>query len=190
MFSLILSACSNEITVNMRDYGIVPDTKENLSAKMQEALTAIKQANEGKKVTLLFEKGRYDFHVEGAFQKEYYISNHAQPNPKPVGLALEDWKNLTLDGGGADFYFYGRMLPMSLVRSENTTLKNFSIDFEEPHITQIEIVECGENGMTFRIEPWAKARVGKNTHFECYGEGWKNYPQTGIAFDRKTRHVL
>ena len=105
MFSLILSACSNEITVNMRDYGIVPDTKENLSAKMQEALTAIKEANEGKNVTLVFEKGRYDFHVEGAFQKEYYISNHDQPNPKPVGLALEDWKNLTLDGGGADFYF-------------------------------------------------------------------------------------
>ena len=69
MFALILSACSNDVTVNMRDYGIVPDTEENLSGKMQEALTAIKQANEGKKVTLVFEKGRYDFHVEGAFQK-------------------------------------------------------------------------------------------------------------------------
>ena len=187
---VLMSACSQEKTVYMRDYGIVPDTKENLSAKMQEALTVIKQENEGKKVTLLFEKGRYDFHTDGAFQKEYYISNHDQPNPKPVGLALEDWKDLTVDGGGADFYFYGRMLPVSIVRSENTVLKNFSIDFAEPHITQIEIVECGDNGMVYRIEPWAKARVGKNTHFECYGEGWTNYPQTGIAFDGKTRHVV
>ena len=125
MLCLLMSACSNEKVVLMRDYGIVPDTEENLSAKMQEALVTIKQENEGKKVTLLFEKGRYDFHVEGAFQKEYYISNHDQPNPKPVGLALEDWKNLTLDGAGADFIFYGRMLPVSLVRSENTVLKNF-----------------------------------------------------------------
>ena len=44
---LLMSACSGEKVVNMRDYGIVPDTKENLSSKMQEALVAIKQANEG-----------------------------------------------------------------------------------------------------------------------------------------------
>ena len=187
---VLMSACTQEKTIHMRDYGIVPNTEENLSAKMQEALTVIKQENEGKNVILLFEKGRYDFHTDGAFQKEYYVSNHDQPNPKPVGLALEDWKNLTVDGGGADFYFYGRMLPVSIVRSENTVLKNLSIDFAEPHITQIEIVENGENGMVYRIEPWAKARVGENTHFECYGEGWKNYPQTGIAFDGKTRHVV
>ena len=181
MLALLMSACSNEKIVKMSDYGIVPDTQENLSAKIQEALNTIKQENEGKKVTLLFEKGRYDFHTEGAFQKEYYISNHDQPNPKPVGLALEDWKNLTLDGGGADFYFYGRMLPLSLVRSENTVLKNFSIDFAEPHITQIEIVECGDKGMTFRIEPWAKARVGKNTHFECYGRKYCALPQSSMV---------
>ena len=188
--AFLLGSCSNEKVVNMREYGIVPDTEENLSAKMQEALTVIKQETEGKNVTLVFEKGRYNFHTEGAAQKEYYISNHDQPNPKPVGLALEGWTNLTVDGGGADFVFYGRMLPMSLVGSQNTVLKNFSIDFAEPHISQIEIVECGDNGMTFRIEPWVKARVGENTHFECYGEGWVNYPQTGIAFDGKTRHVV
>ena len=187
---LLMSACSNEKIIEMCTYGIVPDTGENLSAKMEEALAIIRQESEGKPVTLKFEKGVYNFHTEGASQKEYYISNHDQPNPKPVGLALENWEDLTLDGGGADFIFYGRMLPLSLVNSTRTTLKNFSIDFKEPHITQIEIVECGEGGMTFRIESFAKARVGENGHFECYGEGWVNYPQTGIAFDGKTRHVV
>ena len=62
---VLMSACSQEKTVYMRDYGIVPDTQENLSAKMQEALTLIKQENEGKNVTLVFEKGRYDFHTDG-----------------------------------------------------------------------------------------------------------------------------
>ena len=90
---LLMSGCSNEKIIRMRDYGVLPDTKENVSAKVQEALTAIQQENEGKKVTLVFEPGRYDFHTEGAFQKEYYISNHDQPNPKPVGIALENWKN-------------------------------------------------------------------------------------------------
>ena len=29
------------------------------------------------------------------------------------------------------------MLPLSLLRSENCTLRNFSIDFETPHIAQV-----------------------------------------------------
>ena len=190
LFIVLMSACSGEKVVNMRDYGIVPDTKENLSSKMQEALVAIKQANEGKKVTLLFEDGCYDFHSEGAVQKEYYVSNHDQPNPKAIGLALEDWKDLTLDGAGADFIFHGRMLPLSLLRSENTVLKNFSIDFETPHIAQVEIVKSDAEGTILRTEPWVKARVGQNGHFENYDDTWRNYPQAGIAFDHKTRHVL
>ena len=187
---MLMSACSQEKIVKMREYGIVPDTQENLSAKMQEALTQIRLENEGKPVTLLFEKGRYDFHVEGAVRKEYYISNHDQPNPKPVGLALEDWKNLTLDGGGADFIFYGRMLPLSLVRSENTVLKNFSIDFAEPHITQVEVVKSDAEGIVFKTEPWVNARINGKGMLEAWGEGWTNVPNFGIAFDGKTRHLV
>ena len=36
LLTLLVSACSNEKIIEMRQYGIVPDTKENLSAKMQE----------------------------------------------------------------------------------------------------------------------------------------------------------
>lgn len=56
VFTLFMSACSNEKVVKMTEYGIVPNTQENMSAKMQEALTLIQQENEGKDVTLVFEK--------------------------------------------------------------------------------------------------------------------------------------
>ena len=190
LFVFLMSACSDGKIVKMRDYGIVPDTKENLSGKMQEALEVIKAASEGKDVTLLFEKGRYDFYSEGAALKEYYVSNHDQPNPKAIGLALENWENLTLDGAGADFIFHGRMLPLSLISSDNTVLKNFSIDFETPHIAQVEIVKSDDEGTVFRTEPWVKAKVGENGYFENYDDTWRNYPQAGIAFDAKTRHVV
>ena len=58
VLALLMGACSNEKIVKMSDYGIVPNTNENLSAKMQEALIAIKQESEGKNVTLVFENGR------------------------------------------------------------------------------------------------------------------------------------
>ena len=96
---LAVSAFAGSKVVEMRNYGLVPDTHENLSAKLQKALQDIKtQVASGDKVTLLFESGRYDFHPEGAAVREYYISNHDQDNPKTVGFPLEDWKGLTVDG--------------------------------------------------------------------------------------------
>lgn len=90
---LAVSAFAGSKVVEMRNYGLVPDTHENLSAKLQKALQDIKtQVASGDKVTLLFESGRYDFHPEGAAVREYYISNHDQDNPKTVGFPLEDWK--------------------------------------------------------------------------------------------------
>ena len=76
---LAVSAFAGSKVVEMRNYGLVPDTHENLSAKLQKALQDIKtQVASGDKVTLLFESGRYDFHPEGAAVREYYISNHDQ----------------------------------------------------------------------------------------------------------------
>jgi hypothetical protein len=95
-----------------------------------------------------------------------------------------------LDGQGAEFVFHGRMMPLSLVRSENCTLQNFSIDFENPQISQITIVENNENGTTFKPAPWVKYRVTDNGEFITYGDGWAFRHQYGIAFDGKTRHIV
>lgn len=169
---LAVSAFAGSKVVEMRNYGLVPDTHENLSAKLQKALQDIKtQVASGDKVTLLFESGRYDFHPEGAAVREYYISNHDQDNPKTVGFPLEDWKGLTVDGQGADFIFHGRMLPLSLLRSEDCTLRNFSIDFETPHITQVKVLKSGEEGITF--EEKTKRLVYRTSDLWCPMEGVK-----------------
>ena len=188
---LAVSAFAGSKVVEMRNYGLVPDTHENLSAKLQKALQDIKtQVASGDKVTLLFESGRYDFHPEGAAVREYYISNHDQDNPKTVGFPLEDWKGLTVDGQGADFIFHGRMLPLSLLRSEDCTLRNFSIDFETPHITQVKVLKSGEEGITFEPAAWVKCRINEKGFFESYGEGWSSAPQGGIAFEEKTKRLV
>ena len=188
---LAFCSCSDEQIVDMRDYGIVPGTPENLSSKLQEALTSIHQKYNAEEVTLRFEPGTYHFHPEGAAEKVYYISNHDQPNPKKVGLALENWEALTLDGQGASFVFHGQMLPVSLIQSEACTLKNFSIDFENPHIAQVQIVKNdAEEGITFQPAPWVKSRINEKGYWETYGEGWTHVPQAGIAFNEETRHLL
>lgn len=181
-----------DVVIDMASaYGIRPDRKENVSPKVQRALTDIKNRHRGEKVTLQFAPGRYDFHPRGSIQREYYISNHDQPNPKSVGIAIEDWDNVSISAPGADFVFHGRMLPLAVVESENCTLDGFSIDFANPHITQVEITANSETeGITFRTAPWVKSTINKKGAFVASGEGWELSPNTGIAFDPATRHLI
>lgn len=172
------------------DYSIRPGTGKNLSPAINRALTDIKTRHTGKAVTLRFLPGRYDFHQKGSATREYYISNHDQNNPKSVGLAIENWDNLTIEADGADFIFHGRMLPIAVVDSRNFTMRGASIDFDKPHITQVEIIENGPTGIVFRAAPWCDTYVEKNGTFTARGEGWVQHPNTGIAFDGKTRRLI
>ena len=174
----------------MAKYGVKPGKKSSVSARVQKAIEAIRKDAEGKDVMIRFEPGTYHFYPKGASLREYYISNHDQDNPKAVGLAFEGFKNLTVEGSGAEFIFHDIMLPVSLLNSENVILKDFSIDFENPTIAQIKIEKNDETGITFRPAPWVKHRISKDQQFEYYGEGWAIRPGTGIAFEGDTKHVV
>ena len=192
--SLVLSCTtlSAQKVYEISAFGLKANSSKNASQVLQKALAKIKaEYKEGEKVILRFPEGRYEFHEKGAAVREYYISNHDQTNPKKVGIALEDMKNLTLDGQGSEFVFHGRMLPVSLLRSENCLLKNFSIDFENPHIAQVKIVENDpQDGIVFEPAPWVDYRIAKDSIFEAYGEGWTMRHSWGIAFDGDTKHLV
>lgn len=176
----------------MSVFGLKPNTNKNASPVLQKALQKIKaEYKEGDSIVIRFAEGDYNFYEKGAAIREYYISNHDQDNPKKVGIALEDMRNLTLDGNGAQFIFHGRMLPVSLLRSTNCSLKNFSIDFATPHIAQIKIVDSSpETGVTFEPASWVNYRITKDSVFETYGEGWTVRPSWGVVFDGETRHLV
>lgn len=192
--SLVLSCTtlSAQKVYEISAFGLKANSSKKASPVLQKALAKIKaEYKEGEKVILRFPEGRYEFHEKGAAVREYYISNHDQTNPKKVGIALEDMKNLTLDGQGSEFVFHGRMLPVSLLRSENCLLKNFSIDFENPHIAQVKIVENDpQDGIVFEPAPWVDYRIAKDSIFEAYGEGWTMRHSWGIAFDGDTKHLV
>lgn len=176
----------------MSAFGLKPNTNKNASPILQKALQKIKaDYKEGDSIVIRFSDGTYRFYEKGSTIREYYISNHDQTQPKKVGIALEGMKNLTLDGGGAQFVFHGRMLPISLLHSTNCTLKNFSIDFTSPHITQVKIIESSpETGIIFEPAPWVNYRITKDSVFEAYGEGWSNRPGVGVVFEGKSRHMV
>ncbi len=176
----------------LSDFGLKPNTGENASPYLRKALNTIKlDCKPGDQAILRFPQGRYDFYENQATIREYYISNHDQTNPKKVGIAIEDIDDFILDGQGSSFVFHGRMLPLSLLRSQNCTLKNFSIDFENPHIAQVKVIANDpEQGLSFEVSPEVNYRINSNGYFETYGENWQMIPSSGIAFEDSSRHLV
>lgn len=189
-FTLLLSA--KDVTFNMSDFGVRPNSSVNSSPLVERALSEISnRIGVGDNIVIEFEKGTYNFYPDGSAQKEYYVSNHDQVNPKFVGIAIENLNNVTLDGKGSDFLFHGRMLPVSVVGDSTITLKNFNIDFPNPHIAQVEILsnnpETGE--VVYEIAPWVNYRI-ECGNLTVFGDGWSHTPSWGIAFEQKTKHLV
>jgi len=193
LLSLILfTSCSTHTDYNLADYGLIPDNGENASPLMSKALDAIREKSpKGKRIFITLPPGRYDFYPEGSAVREYYISNHDQTNPKYVGIPLENMEHITFDGQGAELIFHGRMLPISLLHAENCTLKNFHIDFENPHISQVKILENDTvaGSIVYEVAPWVTYEIKDSTFF-ARGEGWEHVPGSGIAFEGATKRLV
>ena len=192
--ALMAVSCGGGKIYYAKDFGIIPNTGEDVTQLVRQAIEQIRAERGDKAATLVFESGEYDFFPENANQKVYYISNHDQHNPKLVAVALEGAKNLTLkctEGGQADFYMNGRMLPVAMVDCENCRLESIGIDTRVPQITQVEIVENdSENGyITYRIAPYVNYKI-VDGNLVVYGRNWEHTPRYGIAFDGKKRNII
>ena len=189
---LCIASNARKLEYKAADFGVIPNTGKSQSALMQKAIESIRaEMEKGDEAVLRLEKGRYDFYPSDAVKRNYYVSNHDQPQPRPVGVPLEDLHDFVLDGQGAELVFHDRMMPMSLVRSKNCTLKDFSIDFANPQISQITIVESNaEKGTTFKPAPWVKYRISDKGDFITYGDGWAFRHQYAIAFEGDSRHIV
>lgn len=195
---LLIALLGTSLTLNAKEkvykaaeFGILPGIA-NVTPLVEKAIAKIKSENpNGEPTKLLFGKGKYNFDIQGAQLREYYISNHDQDNPKTMGIVIEDMKNFTLDGAGADFQFLGRMLPISLVNCTGCTLENFSIDNPNPQIAQIEILtnDTAAGVITYKIAPWVNYRI-ENGKFIAFGKNWEHTPTSGIAFENKTKHLV
>ena len=191
-------SCSNEKVYHASDFGIIPNTGEDMTQEIAKAIETIKSERAGEPAVLLFEAGEYDFYPDSANVREYYVSNHDQDNPKRVAVVLEGVKNLTLKGAQksngsdyANFMMNGRMLPVAMVGCENCSLENIAVDTRVPQITQVEVLENDvENGyITYRVAPYVNCRID-NGRLVVFGSNWQFVPSWGIAFEGDTKRII
>lgn len=187
LFSLLLfvsySCKQSKGVISFDEFGVKPNTKENASLGAIKLVEHLSASTDTSHVTVVYPKGRYDFYEEGSFQREYYISNHDQTNPKSVGFAFENLQNITIDGQGSDFIFHGRMVPFAFLNNANITLKNVNIDFEVPALRQLKVTEVNKDAdeVIAEIYPQGNYRV-ENEALIIEGEGYEFTPIVSMAF--------
>lgn len=189
IFVLVFAACSKPEVIYFSHFMENSASVGNASAAAQALTDYLNERKSEKPVIVRFEPVRYDFYPDGASIRAYYVSNHDQDNPKMVGLALEALSNVTIDGAGADFVFHGRMLPVAIINCSNVLLKNLSIDFEMPHIRQLEVLEVNSDDGYFIADIYPKGNylINENGRLSFTGVDYEIAPQSSMSFNTDGR---
>ncbi|MBT8037021.1 MAG: right-handed parallel beta-helix repeat-containing protein [Verrucomicrobiae bacterium] len=169
-------------TIHVADHGVIPGQDATL------ALTRLIHHIDGEKnITLVFPKGTYDFYPENASDQYRAVSNHDN-SLKRIIFSLAGNQKLTIDGGGSDFIFHGRVSPFVLNRVDGATLKNFSIDWKRPFQSELKIVERNTDDRSFivEIDPEKYPYVIKDDRLYFKHYNWEDPFGANIVFDPKT----
>jgi hypothetical protein len=138
---------------------------------------------------LLFEKGRYDFWPQFCEERVYYESNTSDINPKRLGILVEGFEHLILDGGGSDFVFHDRMQAVTLDHSSQVKLRNFTIDWDIPLTAQAEVLEVNDQSMLLKINVSESPYVIEAGKLMFVGEGWKSPLRSLMEIERDSRLI-
>lgn len=173
-------------TINVADHGIIPGTDVTYSVK--KLLESVKGRSG---VTLLFPKGTYDFHPENALEHYRPIANHDN-GLKRFGFPLFNHRDLTIDGDGSTFLFHGRMVPITVERSQRITLKNFTIDWTQSFHAEMKVVQSVPDKKRFVVEIDTKAYpyTIKNGDIRFHRYGQDDPIGTNMVFDPETRSPI
>lgn len=103
--------------------------------------------------TVVLEKNRiYDVRQDDSFLLQgYYCSNTAKKEENPDGtrytaVYLKNQKNITIDGNGATILVHGKMTPVLFDHCENITVKNLTLDYACPTMSEFKVLSS-ENGV-------------------------------------------
>lgn len=119
----------------------------------QQSLVPQASGSKERPVEIEFLPGVHEFAPEGAVHRTYFISNSAAASekPMPIGILIEDCKNLVLTGGGVrgerrtTMLMGGRMTHFINDHSENILYSKMVFDLKRPTVSEFRVTASGDN---------------------------------------------
>lgn len=159
-------SCGNKNIVSIAEFGLQPNTGEDARPFVVEAIKACKERGA---TTLIFPKGRYDFYPN----PKQLVEKDILQQKASIGISFDGLDNLTLDGGESEFVYHGKMQIMAVQNCKNITLRNFSVDWDRPMISQGEIIDVQDTYLDLKVDKKAYPYEIENGKVLFIGEGWR-----------------
>lgn len=178
----------NGQTIDVTQFGAQPNSFADATLAVKRAIEAAKGQSD---VILNFPKGRYDFWPDHATETNYYISNSSSESEFPVkrqrvGLFFKGLKNIRLEGNGSTFVFHGKMIGWVLDSCENITLRNYTVDYERPGMSEMTVRSVSATEATVAVHPDSRFTI-MDGKVQWYGEQWIPNPK-GFFLARVNPH--
>lgn len=141
--------------INAADLGIVPGTGADMSGR----------------VAALLQSGLRDG-TEIVLARGEYVFRHNPADEVTIAFHLKGLAGITLNGNGARLICHGYVMPVRIEDSERITVRNFSVDWERPYITQGRIVECGTEHVDLEIDRSQYPYIIEGGRFYGIGPDW------------------
>lgn len=146
--------------------------------------------------TLALEKNKtYHIRQDDSFELEgYYCSNTAKKHENPNGfrrtaLFLKDKKNVVIEGNGASVIVHGKMTPFVFDRCENITVRNLTVDYACPTMSEFKVVSYENGEYIIKINPECLFRIEGN-NLIWHGETGKDgEPYWEDSYIGDSRHI-
>lgn len=106
-------------------------------------LEAVSQCRAGTSNRIELPEGTYEIRPDELPEKPCYISNH-DSGLKRILFDLEGLENIVIEGNGSELRCLGRVIPFFLKDCKNITIRNLTIDWDRPFLSQAKIVDVGE----------------------------------------------
>jgi hypothetical protein len=173
-----------ETVLTITSFGVHPGSNVNAAPAVAKALEALKKSGGG---TLIFPEGRYDFWPDRASGHKLTPWDNEEYS---IGIFFNGTENCTLEGNGSEFVFHGKMVPLAVSNSTGTTLRNFSIDWDRPHISQAVIRSAADDYLDIEIDKMVYPYSIENGRLVFTGEDWESPVVHYCLFDGQSREIL
>ena len=175
----VLVSCENRKSIfvpydeSVRDYSPV--------------VSSILESHPRGKIRLLFENKEYHFFPD-SLQGTYLVVSNNDNGIKRVAFDIKDAENVIIDGQGAQFLFHGGMVPFSVSRSRNVSIRRLTVDYQDHFTLEGSIVQSDPENKSFtmRIRDDNPYRISGDTLF-FQGYDWELPLGENIVFDPLTR---
>lgn len=186
LFVMLILTCTlnAQQQVDLREFGIL--TARDATVVVAEALKKVNNKN----AVLVFPKGVYNFYPDDAAGKYHAVTNHDN-SYKRFAFPLIESKNIVIDGQGSEFIFHGIITPFLVEKASDITIKNVTIDWQQPFYLQATVLESNQQNNTIKVKvnPATPATlIGTNLMFSTNGIDYPNLGEN-MVFDPQTGAV-